>query len=100
MSSLVGALLLLQSLLVPMLETTDGSQRVVLESEHSAATCAVGHDHSICIQAGANRTLATGVVRYHLNVVPISFAAPKEVVPLHSAALDRGHSTRAPPSLA
>jgi hypothetical protein len=97
---MVGAFLLLQSLLVPMLETAEGARRVVLESEHSAASCVVGHDHSICIQAGANRTLTTSVVRPLLQVLAISFAAPTKVVPLHSAALDRGHSTRAPPSIA
>ena len=83
-----------------MLETTDGARRVVLESEHSAATCTVGHDHSICIQAGANRTLTTGVVRHTLQVLFVSFPPVTGVVPVHSVALERGHSTRAPPRAA
>ena len=83
-----------------MLETTDGARRVVLESEHSAATCAAGHDHSICIQAGANRTLTTDVVRHLPELLSVAFPPPVGVIPVHSVALERGHSTRAPPSAA
>jgi hypothetical protein len=83
-----------------MLETTDGGRRAVLESEHTAGTCAIGHDHSICIQAGANRTLAPSGLRIRLPLLAIAFAAPAGAAQVYSAALERGHSTRAPPVIA
>jgi hypothetical protein len=95
---MLGALMLLQGLLVPALEATDAVRGAVLESEHSVATCVSGHDHSICVQTGANRTLGAGAIRHHLPVLAISFAAPPGTAMIHSAGRALGHSTRAPPA--
>lgn len=96
--SLSGAVLLLQGLLVPMIESTDGGDKVVLESEHSAATCATGHDHSICVQAGSNRAVAAAAVRHHLPSLAVTFAAPSAPTHLPSVGTKRGNSPRAPPT--
>jgi hypothetical protein len=61
-ASLAGALLLLQGLLVPRLDADDGTRRAVLESEHNNSACVVGHDHTICVQAGANRASSSGAI--------------------------------------
>ena len=68
-SPFLGALLLSEALFLPGLERGEGARRAVLESEHSAATCVVGHDHTICIQTGANRAATSNVVRPQLPVV-------------------------------
>ena len=96
--SLAGAVLLLQGLLVPMLEATGDARKVVLESEHSAASCVIGHDHSICIQAGANRAVLTSAIRHHLSVPALSFAATVGPTELHSVTPPPANRTRAPPS--
>jgi hypothetical protein len=95
--SLVGAVLLLQGLLVPMLESTDDGAKVVLESDHSAATCAVGHDHSICVQSGSNRAVAAPPVQHHVPAFTVAFAALALPRLVHSVVSERGHSPRAPP---
>ena len=68
---LAGALVLLQGLLVPALEADGSSRRAVLESEHSDATCVVGHDHTICLQVGANRANTAHGVRLPAPVVAL-----------------------------
>jgi hypothetical protein len=46
-------LLTMLSVLVPLLHLGEGIDRA-LESEHHAATCVRGHDHSVCTQFGFN----------------------------------------------
>ena len=51
---LLGAAVLSTSLLVPLLDRTAAVPDAALETEHHAATCLAGHDHTICTQVGAN----------------------------------------------
>jgi hypothetical protein len=97
LSPFLGALLLLEAVLVPALEIEDTS-RAVLESEHSDATCVVGHDHSICIQVGANRAHHTSGIRFHLGVLAITSAihGTPAAVPAH--AVELAHHPRGPPA--
>lgn len=54
LAPLLGAALLSASLLVPLLDRTATIPDAALETEHHAATCLAGHDHTICTQVGAN----------------------------------------------
>lgn len=95
--TLASALLLAQLLLVPMLEGTGGGRKLVLESEHSAAACAMGHDHSICVQVGANRVLAGTSTALRLPVLRLASPASPHRVDFPPAAVARSDRTRAPP---
>jgi hypothetical protein len=93
---LVGALLVLQGMVVPALETTDAGPRVVLESKHDAS-CLVGHDHSICIQTAANRSLTAAAVPQSLPVVTVALQTPQSAGRRHSSSPITGGRPRAPP---
>ena len=97
LSPFLGALLLLEALLVPALEI-EGTRRAVLESEHSAATCVVGHDHTICIQVGANRAYSTSGVRFHLGVLALTSAIHGTPAALPAHAVELAHQPRGPPA--
>ena len=92
---ILGAVLLLQGLLVPMLDANDG-QRPVLESEH-AATCIPGHDHTICVQVGANQALSSGEVRLHGTDLALTERLPSAPPAVHAAVPVFVHSPRGPP---
>lgn len=97
-SPLLGGLLLLEALFLPGLERGEGTRRAVLESEHSTATCVVGHDHTICIQTGANRAAKSDVVSSQLPVVSPSTlhqgpATSRSTAPVELA----GNPPRGPP---
>src|SRR4051812_25861299 len=98
LSPLVGALLLLQAAVVPALEATDAGPRVVLESRHDAS-CRVGHDHSICTQAGANRSIVSGSATAVLAAATVEIAAPLGVGQPPARAVERGSRPRAPPTI-
>lgn len=53
----VTLLMLALGPVLPLLDGQEGAQGPVLEQEHTAATCVVGHDHRICILAGSLRGL-------------------------------------------
>jgi hypothetical protein len=53
----LAALLVVLSVLVPLLDRGEAVGRAALESEHDAATCVRGHDHTVCAQFGANHTI-------------------------------------------
>lgn len=58
MSTLLTGALLATSALVPLLDRNESANAPVLETEHHASTCVVGHDHTICTQVGANLWIA------------------------------------------
>ena len=98
LASLAGAILLLQGLLVPTLEADGSQRRAVLESEHSDATCVVGHDHTICLQVGANRTAAPHGVHLPLPVVALIRADHRSSGDRRELELELAKHPRGPPS--
>ena len=82
---------------MPMLGRADSSRSAVLESEHSDAACVVGHDHSICIQVGANRAASATRIRPQSPVLTLAGSVHGRVFELPSAAPERGHQPRGPP---
>lgn len=48
------------SVLVPLLDAVERPDGTVIEAEHHARDCFRGHDHTICLQLGADRGLAEG----------------------------------------
>ena len=94
---LAGAMLL-QGLLVPRLEADGSSRRTVLESEHSDATCLVGHDHTICMQVGANRAHTTPTPRFHLPVLALTLALQASPVERVQHAVELAGQPRGPPT--
>jgi hypothetical protein len=97
-ASLAGALLLLQGWLVPRLEADDSGHRTVLESEHSDATCVVGHDHTICMQVGANRAHTTPAVGFHLAVLALTRALHRTPIARVQHAVEFAGHPRGPPA--
>ena len=95
LAPILGAVLLLQGLLVPMLDANEG-RRPVLESKH-AASCLPGHDHSICIQVGANQALSSDEVRLHHTDPALSDRLTVAPAAFHAAAPELVHSPRGPP---
>jgi hypothetical protein len=69
-----------------------------LESEHSDVTCVVGHDHTICIQVGANRAHSTAGVRLHLPVLAVTSAIQGTPAALPGHAVVLAHHPRGPPA--
>lgn len=47
------------SVAVPVMDARGYGSGPVIESEHDASACVVGHDHTICSQARAGRALPT-----------------------------------------
>jgi hypothetical protein len=97
-AAFAGAILLLQGLLVPSLEADGSTRRAVLESEHSDATCVVGHDHTICLQVGANRAVATPGIRLHHTVLALTSALHDSPVTVPTHAVELAHQPRGPPT--
>lgn len=95
--TLASAILFAQVLLVPALDGADGGRKRVLESGHSAAACAVGHDHSICVQIDANRALSGGSAALRFPVLLLASPASPQPADVLPAAAARGDRTRAPP---
>lgn len=60
LAPLLGGLLLVTSVAVPLLDRTASGPAAALETEHHAATCVRGHDHTICTQVGANLPVMDG----------------------------------------
>jgi hypothetical protein len=96
LASVLGVLVLVQAAVVPALETTDAGPRVQLESKHDAS-CLVGHDHSICVQTAANRSLTAAAVPQSLPVVTVALHAPQGAERRHSGSPTTGGRPRAPP---
>lgn len=53
----LAALMTSLSVLVPLLDAGERPDGPVVEAEHHAPDCVRGHDHTICLQLGANRAL-------------------------------------------
>ncbi|NIP60981.1 MAG: hypothetical protein GWM92_21165 [Gemmatimonadetes bacterium] len=60
LAPILGGLLLTTSVAVPLLDRTAAGPAAALETEHHAATCLRGHDHTICTQVGANLPATDG----------------------------------------
>lgn len=58
LSTLLAGVLLGTFVLVPLLDRNQAARTPALETEHHAATCVSGHDHTICTQVGANLWIA------------------------------------------
>ena len=96
-ASTVATVLVALSVCVPLLDRDERARGPVLESEHSAATCVQGHDHSVCTQFSVNRLVAGSGVRPHgtthegmESVHLVDDATPSLVLP-------SPHNSRAPP---
>ena len=94
---LLGAILLLQGLLVPMLDAGEFGRLPVLESRHDAADCPVGHDHTICVQVGANQAVSSSEVRLHAPHVTVADRDMGILPKFHSATTVLVHGPRGPP---
>jgi hypothetical protein len=60
----LAALMMSQSVAIPLLDRADRVGVPVVESEHNASTCVRGHDHTICTQFSANRQISTDAPRH------------------------------------
>jgi hypothetical protein len=98
LASLAGAILLLQGLLVPALEADGSTRRAVLESQHSAGNCVVGHDHTICLQVGANRSATPVGAHPPIPVVALVQAGPRSSAARPELELELTKHPRGPPS--
>lgn len=85
------------SVAVPLLDHDRGARTPALETEHHPGTCAVGHDHRICILAAASLWLgADDDHRPVGRLEPRSIAAPPVPEPSFQPTATLHHS-RAPP---
>ena len=98
LAPIAGALLLLQGQFVPMLDGIDGDGRAVLESEHTAATCLAGHDHTICIQVRANQAISSGATQIRTPVLAMADRTLGHAPQILPTAPDQAHRPRAPPT--
>lgn len=60
LAPLTATIVVVLSVVVPTLDSGWAGPAPVFESEHDTAHCVVGHDHTICTQAGASRALPSG----------------------------------------
>ena len=96
-SAWLTALLLVVSVVVPALDRGGFSNETVLESEHSAASCLRGHDHTICTQVEANLWVAsTPLLSGRPFTIRESAYGVRAFTPLRARHLD-GRRSRAPP---
>jgi len=89
----------MMSVLVPVLERADLAREAAFESQHHAATCSPGHNHTLCTQVGASHALPS---RQDLRVGVSPFVGGAVAGHLRSVfvpVLAEGHPTRAPPSI-
>ena len=83
--------------LVPLLDRGERVGGFAFESEHDAATCLRGHDHTVCTQFGSNHQILNDAPR-HGTVSDEPVAQAPLVDRLVFAQLDRTpHRSRAPP---
>lgn len=93
------ALMLTLSAVVPVMDRGEFSSGPVAESEHVAAECFRGHDHSICTQVGANQAVATpDSGRHQLHQIHRVVSMTSRPAPVR-ATLPEGHPSRAPPAV-
>jgi hypothetical protein len=93
------ALMLLMSVAVPMLDVSDLTTEVAVESQHDPASCAPAHDHVLCTQVSANHAAPTrpgARVRATLVLVHAPLGAMGAAP---GSPLATGHPTRGPPSV-
>ncbi len=97
LSALLTGVLLAVSVLVPMLDGESASRTPALETEHHAATCVTGHDHTICTQVGANLWAGTseGLTLAHRPRPRLTTPAPSLDLPAFEARTSV--RSRAPP---
>ncbi len=96
-SAWLTALLLMVSVVVPMLDGGEFSHEAAFESEHSAASCLRGHDHTICTQVSANLLLpAPSVGGDGPHLVRESGRSTLVFAPFLDRRID-GRRSRAPP---
>lgn len=97
LAPLLATLLVASSVAVPVMDADGPGNGPVVESEHDAGSCVVGHDHTVCSQAGANRPLPTA--ERSILAPRLALRSVRET-PVRATA-DRlgstGHRSRAPP---
>ena len=96
-SAWLAALLLVVTVAVPMLDTGEFSHEAAFESAHSAASCLLGHDHTICTQVGANLLVASEPVACG---APLTICETARSARVFTSLIDRyldGRRSRAPP---
>ncbi|MEE2669366.1 MAG: hypothetical protein VYD78_05125 [Gemmatimonadota bacterium] len=82
---------------VPFLERADLIHETVVESEHNPSTCPPAHDHTVCIQVGANLAAASGGLEQQHQDVVVRDRGPAKVDLFVHSVLAEGHPSRAPP---
>ncbi|MDP2955703.1 MAG: hypothetical protein Q8N53_04725 [Longimicrobiales bacterium] len=94
----MAALMLLMGVTGPLLDSADLGAGTVIEGEHNPSSCAPSHDHSACIQVGANHAL-TPSADVRILISPVRVVPALGVVTAgRSPVLAGGHPTRGPPS--
>lgn len=95
----LSALMLALSVAVPLLERADLGKVAAAESQHDPATCAPGHNHTLCTLVGASHSLPS---RQNIRVAVFRSLGTGVAGNLGTVFVPRrvdGHPTRAPPSV-
>jgi hypothetical protein len=93
-----AALMVCQSVAVPLLDRAERLGGPVLESEHSASSCVKGHDHTVCTQFSANHQIPSEAPRHSRTAREIAtFSRESGEIAITRASHSTQHS-RAPPS--
>lgn len=96
MALLTTTLLSTLSVVVPLMDGSDSFAGPTVEAEHRGSACAL-HDHSLCMQVGANQALAEDFpTTGHLPSV-IPSVMPVSVGPVSGPLGSEPSPARAPP---
>ena len=96
-ASLTTALIATLSVAVPLLDGGETSPEPVLESEHSSS-CPVAHNHTVCIQFGANLSMRVPRSDHRIPLLESSLLSVAIRALPHSQGLDTPALPRAPPA--
>ncbi len=94
----LAAVMLSLSVAVPLLEVASAAARTVLENPHPPGSCPSAHDHTICVQVGANQGMAASPPRARSLPVLFRAAAPAADAASAVPTLLTGPPSRAPPA--
>jgi hypothetical protein len=94
---LLAALLVTQSVVIPLLDSGQRTTVPVLETEHSASACVHGHDHTVCTQYGSNRQVSSQPPRHGATSQEAMAPAPRLDGIVATLRVAAQHNPRAPP---
>lgn len=96
-SALLAALTVASGTVAPLLERGTLEPETGIESEHDLSRCAHAHDHRLCTQMGANRSIVAPPVDHRPLHGLLRAAAATAVARAHTPSPREGHAPRAPP---